>query len=67
MIKAHYDRLNKIKELEIEGTTDMLINELSNMFIDLMDYLKEVDSKIDYNDVVEGLKEYKYKNNEVVM
>ena len=59
MIIAKYDKLEAIKELEIEGQAEYLINEITNMTIDLVEFLTTIDNTISIDDVIQGLNEYK--------
>ena len=67
MIKATYDKNGDKQKLEIEGDMVDILNELTNMTIDIMETFQEqVDDKFDYlKDYIRILREYnEYTNKE---
>ena len=67
MIKAMYDKNGDKQKLEIEGDMVDILNELTNMTIDIMETFQEqTDVKFDYlKDYIRILKEYnEYTNKE---
>ncbi len=72
MIKAMYDKNGDEQKLEIEDDMVDILNELTNMTIDIMETFQEqADDKFDYlKDYIRILKEYNEytnKESEVVM